>query len=166
MSPPLVLEAAVAEDVPALVALEQRSFSHPWSENNFREAVANRTRVSTLVLRHPFAPGATDRGVVAYCVYQVVVDELHILDLVVAPEQRRQGLARWLLGFAFDRAGRQGAERAFLEVRPSNAAALELYLSLGFRVMGERREYYREPAEDALLLGKEGLPGRADGKPP
>ena len=163
--PPLLLEAAVAADVPALVALERRSFSHPWSESNFREAVSNPTRVSSLVLRRPFPKGACDRGLVAYCVCQVVVDELHILDLVVAPEERRRGLARWLLEFVLDRAARQGADRAFLEVRRSNAMALELYRSLGFRVIGERREYYREPAEDALVLGKEGLSARAKPAP-
>jgi [ribosomal protein S18]-alanine N-acetyltransferase len=157
---PLLLEAALEADVPALVALERRSFSHPWSENNFREAVANPDRVSTLVLRGPFRKGAPDRGIVAYCVCQVVVDELHILDLVVAPEARRRGLARWLLEFTLDRAARQGADRAFLEVRRSNTVAIELYRSLGFRAMGERRAYYREPAEDALLLGKEGLSAR------
>ena len=165
MTPPLLLEAAVEADVPALVALERRSFSHPWSENNFREAVRNRTRVSTLVLRRPSPAGALDRGVVAYCVFQAVVDELHILDLVVAPEARRLGLARWLLEFVLDRAASRGAERAFLEVRRSNAPALELYRSLGFRAMGERRAYYREPPEDALLLGKEGLAARAERLP-
>jgi ribosomal-protein-alanine N-acetyltransferase len=162
---PLLLEAAVEADVPALFALERRSFSHPWSENNFREAVSNPARVSTLVLRRPFPRGAADRGVVAYCVYQAVADELHILDLVVAPEVRRRGIARWLLEFALDRAARQGADRAFLEVRRSNKAALELYRSLGFREMGERREYYREPAEDALLLGREGLSARTGALP-
>jgi [ribosomal protein S18]-alanine N-acetyltransferase len=76
---------------------------------------------------------------------------------VVAADRRREGLGRWLLGFALDRARRRGAERAFLEVRRSNEAALGLYRVLGFRLLAERRDYYRDPGEDALILEKAGL---------
>jgi [ribosomal protein S18]-alanine N-acetyltransferase len=96
---------------------------------------------------------------VAYCVYQVVADEMHILDLAVRAERQRRGLARWLLEFALDQARRRGAARAFLEVRRSNQAALALYRSLGFRVLAERRLYYRDPGEDALVLVKPAIEG-------
>lgn len=157
MRAPLYLDAATADDLPALVEIERRSFTHPWTEANFREAVADPSRVSTVALRE--ARGAQGSTLVAYCVYQVVADEMHILDLAVDPGHRRQGRARWLLGYALDSARRRGAERAFLEVRRSNEAALALYRSLGFRILAERRQYYREPGEDALVLEKPGLAG-------
>jgi ribosomal-protein-alanine N-acetyltransferase len=152
---PLFLDSATAADVPELLALERQSFTHPWSEGNFREVVADPSPVTALVLRESRGEGRT--AVVAYCICQLVADELHILDLVVAAERRRQGLGRWLLGFALERAGRRGAARAFLEVRRSNEAALGLYRALGFRLLAERRDYYRDPGEDALVLEKPGL---------
>jgi [ribosomal protein S18]-alanine N-acetyltransferase len=155
VSRPLFLDSAGAADVAELLALERQSFTHPWSEGNFREAVGDPSRVAALVLREARGEGRT--AVVAYCICQIVADELHILDFVVAAERRRQGLGRWLLGFVLERAARRGAERAFLEVRRSNEAALGLYRALGFRMLAERRDYYRDPGEDALVLEKTGL---------
>jgi [ribosomal protein S18]-alanine N-acetyltransferase len=157
VSRPLFLDSARPADVPDLVALERQSFTHPWSEANFREVVADPSRVSALVLREVRRGGAATLA--AYCICQLVTDEFHILDLVVAPDHRRQGLGRWMLEFALERAGRRGAERAFLEVRRSNEAALGLYRELGFRVLAERPDYYRDPGEDALVLEKTGLSG-------
>lgn len=168
MSLPLFLDAAREEDVPALLALERQSFTHPWTEGNFREVVADPSRATALVLREARGRAVEKAAVVAYCVFQSVVDEIHILDLVVAGERRRRGLGRWLLGHTLDRAARRGADRAFLEVRRSNGAALALYRSFGFEVRAERRDYYREPVEDALVLEKSGLRGalRTDRKDP
>lgn len=165
MSRPVFLDAATAADVPALVEIERRSFTHPWTEANFREAVADPSRVSTVVLRGAWGRPPT---VIAYCVFQVVADEMHILDLAVDSGHRRQGRARWLLAYALDHARRRGAARAFLEVRRSNQPALALYESLGFRVLAERRQYYREPGEDALILERAGLGGAVEppGKDP
>jgi [ribosomal protein S18]-alanine N-acetyltransferase len=154
VSRPLFLDSATAADVPELLTLERQSFTHPWSEANFREAVADASRVTALVLREARGGGTT---VVGYCICQVVADELHILDLVVGADRRRQGLGRWLLRFALERAARRGAGRAFLEVRRSNEAALGLYRAIGFRLIAERRGYYRDPAEDALVLEKPDL---------
>jgi ribosomal-protein-alanine N-acetyltransferase len=157
VSRPLFLDSATDADVAELLTLERESFTHPWSEGNFREAVADPTRVTALVLREAQDGGRS--AVVAYCICQLVAAELHVLDLVVAAHRRREGLARWLLGFALERASRRGAERAFLEVRRSNEAALALYRGLGFRLLTERRDYYRDPGEDALVLERAGLSG-------
>jgi [ribosomal protein S18]-alanine N-acetyltransferase len=158
VSLPLFLDAATEADVPALVGLEKQSFTHPWTEGNFREVVSGASRATVLVLREARGPGSRQTTVVvAYCVCQVVADELHILDLAVAPERQRRGLGRWLLVYALARASRRGADRAFLEVRRSNEAAIGLYQALGFSVLAERRGYYRDPGEDALVLQKSGL---------
>jgi ribosomal-protein-alanine N-acetyltransferase len=160
VSRPLFLDAATAADIEALLEIERRSFTHPWTEGNFREVVSDPSRAFALVLRETRVSAVGERSaVVAYCIYQVVADEMHILDLAVGPEQRRRGLARWLLEYALDRARRGGAQRAFLEVRRGNEPALALYRSLGFRVLDERRDYYRDPGEDALVLERSGLSG-------
>jgi ribosomal-protein-alanine N-acetyltransferase len=101
--------------------------------------------------------GPEGDGPCAYCAYRVVLDEMQVVNVAVAPEQRRRGLAGWLLRFSIRRAARAGARRAVLEVRAGNRDAVALYESLGFARLGRRREYYREPPEDALVLGLEGL---------
>ncbi len=148
---PVFLEAAREADLAALVALERRCFSHPWSEQGFRGAMED-SRSLVLVLR-----AAGSRAIVAYGVFQVVADELLIHDLAVAPEQRGRRLGRRLLSLALEVAARRGARTAHLEVRESNRPALGLYRSVGFRTVGVRRGYYESPSEDALVLSKEGL---------
>jgi ribosomal-protein-alanine N-acetyltransferase len=152
------LEGATIEDAPALAALEAACHSHPWTEAQFREEVSYGPPNGVLVLRGAAVAPEPGPAIRAYCVYRVIVDEMHILNVVVAPAWRRRGLARWLLGYAMGQAARGGSRRAFLEVRGSNREALGLYGSLGFSRLGVRRDYYREPREDAIVLGREELP--------
>jgi ribosomal-protein-alanine N-acetyltransferase len=154
---PIWLEAAEVDDVPVIVDLERRCFSHPWSSRHFRDALRNAPRSRILVLRAPFGPADAGRGIRAYSVVQAVADEMHVHNLAVRPEERRRGLGRLLMELALDWGRRRGARRAFLEVRPSNAAALSLYASLGFRTISLRRRYYQHPTEDALVLEKADL---------
>jgi [ribosomal protein S18]-alanine N-acetyltransferase len=156
-APPCALEAATGEDVPALLAVEQVCFSQPWTARNFRDAMADPDRGLLLVLRRPFTPEDPGRGLLAYCSFQTVVDEMHIHNLAVAPEVQGRGLGRRLLDLALGIGARRGAERALLEVRQSNWAAQRLYRSLGFQGVAVRRGYYTHPSEDALILEKRGL---------
>jgi ribosomal-protein-alanine N-acetyltransferase len=166
MSPPgrpaasagrLWLDAAGTEDLDAIVDLERRCFTHPWSSRHFRDALRNAPRSRILVLRGPAGNPDRSRGIQAYCVVQAVADEMHIHNLAVQPECRGAGLGRLLLELGLDWGRRRGSRRAFLEVRPSNAAALALYASLGFRTVSLRRRYYQHPTEDALVLEKPDL---------
>jgi [ribosomal protein S18]-alanine N-acetyltransferase len=155
--PSFALEAATDDDVPALVALERLCFSHPWTAHNFRDAMADPERGLVLVLRGPAPPDDPGRGVLAYCSFQTVVDEMHIHNLAVAPARQGRGLGRRLLELSLAVGARRGAERALLEVRQSNWAAQRLYRSLGFQGVAVRRGYYTHPAEDALILEKREL---------
>jgi ribosomal-protein-alanine N-acetyltransferase len=148
----LAAEAATPEDVEALLEIERRSYSHPWTRRNFEGELGAGKRGAFVVLREPAAAAVADRGLRAYCAFQVVAGEMHLLNLTVAPERRRQGLGRFLLGLALDLAARRGAREAFLEVRESNEPARALYRSAGFKEAGYRRGYYREPTEDAVVL--------------
>jgi [ribosomal protein S18]-alanine N-acetyltransferase len=128
-----------------MVAIEQASYSHPWSERSLRAAVEEGAGTRVAVLRCRREPWA-------YCVFQVAADEAQILNLAVHPERRRRGLGRLLLAIVLEAARRQGARTAWLEVRPSNLAALSLYGAAGFAQRGVRRGYYESPREDALVL--------------
>jgi ribosomal-protein-alanine N-acetyltransferase len=87
-----------------------------------------------------------------YLIFWVVLDEMHILNLAVHPDHRRRSMARRLLAEGLAQARILGAELAWLEVRPSNFAALGLYKSFGFKEVGRRPRYYDDTQEDALLL--------------
>jgi ribosomal-protein-alanine N-acetyltransferase len=129
--------------VPAVHAIEQASFTDPWSARDFRECVAS--EVVFLV--------ATDSGDVAgYVIAQDAADEGEILNLAVATDRQRRGVGRQLVERALGTLGDRGVERVFLEVRQSNAAARALYASLGFGEVGRRARYYRRPVEDAIVL--------------
>lgn len=94
-------------------------------------------------------------AVVGYLVMRAVSDEVEILNLAVAPPARRQGIASALIRKGLSAAEAGGARRVFLEVRESNHAAATLYVHHEFRPSGKRRDYYREPVEDALILTRD-----------
>jgi len=154
---PLVVEAAEEVDAEALASLEERCYTHPWTVRHFRDEIARPGRGRVVVLRDPRAVSDPERGIRAYFVIQVVADEMHLLNLAVAPEMRGRGWARWLLRLALLLGARRGARRALLEVRRSNQPALALYQEAGFRELSVRRNYYTRPQEDALVLEKSSL---------
>ena len=158
MSRPVALEAATVADLDALVALERACHTHPWSARGLRDALVPGTaRRGILVLREPWEQWRQDRGILAYCAFEVVADELHIHNLAVPLRARRQGLAARLLRIVLGIAVRQGARSAHLEVRRGNEAARALYRAAGFWEIGARNAYYSSPTEDAILLALHGL---------
>lgn len=82
----------------------------------------------------------------------LVADELEIDNVAVAPDWRRFGIGANLITSALHAASQKGAVQAFLEVRSSNSAACSLYEKIGFMVSGRRKDYYRDPVDDALIL--------------
>jgi [ribosomal protein S18]-alanine N-acetyltransferase len=145
------LAAALPEDVAALAEIERQCYTHPWPESAFARAVRD-PQVRVLALRERGGAGEPLRGLLAYCVIQLVADELQIHNLAVREGVRRRGLARLLLRLVLDLGRRRAAREAFLEVRASNAPAIALYRGCGFEVSGTRRDYYERPREDAVLM--------------
>lgn len=92
---------------------------------------------------------------VGYCTVMLVLDEAQIIDLGTDPSFRRQGIARDVMGLVLSECEKRGIATVSLEVRRSNFAAIELYSSLGFATVGERRNFYSAPREDALVMVKE-----------
>lgn len=147
---------AQPEQAAALAQLAARCFTRPWTERGFSDELALAAPNEVLTAERRL-PGTRSTEVLAFCACRVLLDELHVLDVAVAPGERRRGLARTLLALALRRAARAGARVALLEVRAGNSPALALYAALGFRPAGRRRDYYRDPVEDALLLERRGL---------
>lgn len=149
----VVEPVASDEDLGGLVAVEQASFFNPWTREMYVAELQNPGVSHLLVAKD------SDGRVVGFCGFWRVLDELHINNLAVLPEFRRQGVASKILRRVFEEGRRAGAGRATLEVRRSNEIARRLYERFGFTVAGVRRGYYRNPDEDALVLWREGFPG-------
>jgi ribosomal-protein-alanine N-acetyltransferase len=137
------------DEIDAILAIEEASFTNPWTRDMYVAELKN-TGVSFFYL-------ARDKGrqIVGFCSFWRVLDELHINNLAVVPEWRRQGVATALLRRVMDEAARFGIRRTMLEVRQSNTAARQLYERFGFVVAGTRSKYYTNPIEDALVLWRE-----------
>ena len=133
--------------VAAVAALERVCFSDPWSEQSVRSELTNPLSLWLTAL-----DGDTVAG---YVGSQTVLDEADIMNVAVAPEYRRRGIARQLLDRLRDLLAAQGIRSLTLEVRASNEPAIALYESLGYVQVGRRPNYYFKPREDALILRKE-----------
>ena len=156
-APDIAIRPMTEADVATVVALERASYQFPWSEGIFRDClrVGYICRVVT----------SADR-LIGYGVMSVGAGEAHILNLCVDTAFRCQGIGRRMLDYLLDRGAAAGMSEAFLEVRPSNTAAIRLYLSLGFDQVGMRRGYYQAVGgrEDAAVL-KLPLRGRGPRNP-
>jgi [ribosomal protein S18]-alanine N-acetyltransferase len=147
--PALRFRRVEAADLPRLMEIERAGFRHPWSEQQLRNELANAWSIVLAALEA--GPGGAER-MAGYVIVWVVHDELHVLNVATAPEDRRRGVGRALMEEAH-RVGRSRACRlSTLEVRRSNAPAIALYLALGYRQVGMRPRYYTEENEDALLM--------------
>ena len=126
-------EALTLARLDAVLDVEQRAYSHPWTRGNFTDAMASGYQAQLLM--------AGDR-LLGYFVAMLGVDEVHLLNITVAPEYQRQGWARVLLdALALWSRGR-GAQWLWLEVRVSNLRAQQIYETHGYRRVGERKRYY------------------------
>lgn len=144
------VDLARAGDIGAITAIEQRSFSDPWSERSFRDVLAHSRMYFACVRDQP--DGYTVPRVLGYVVAWFAGGQGEIANLAVDEGARGQGFGSALLNAALEEARRHGTEEVFLEVRDSNLRARQLYESRGFVEVGRRRRYYRRPVEDAIIL--------------
>ncbi len=135
-----------ARDIPALARIEKMTFSMPWSEEAFSDALSD---------PHAFFLVACDEASgqpLSYAGMYVAADEGEITNVATDPDFRRRGLAKALLS----RMKRYGEEKKLthlvLETRKSNAGAIALYEKMGFAIAGERKGFYRFPTEDAYVM--------------
>lgn len=133
-----------SSDLDQVMAIEQASFSTPWSRTSFRNLM--RRGDADLCV------ATVDGQPTGYSVVWYVGEESELGNLAVSPDWRRRGLGQWLLDRALNRAIERGAKRIFLEVRESNRGAQDLYERNGFVQAGIRRRYYRQPVEDARVM--------------
>jgi len=128
-----------------MVAIERLSFSDPWSREMFRSELE--------VGGGTYARGVERDGrLLAYLLAVIVVDEAHLGNLAVHPAERRSGLGQMLLEDLLREARRVGVARITLEVRESNMSARNFYRQNSFIDVAIRKNYYRNPVEDAIVM--------------
>lgn len=133
-----------SSDLPGVMAIERANYQFPWGEDIFRDCF--RANYSCWVCEE-------QDNVLGYSILAMGVDEAHILNICVAPDEQGQGIGRKMLENLIEVA-RGRAETMFLEVRPSNTVALALYQNMGFNEIGIRKGYYpaENGREDAIML--------------
>ena len=133
--------------VPQVAQLETLCFSDPWSEKSVASELTNPLSCWLVALEG-------DR-VAGYVGSQTVLDETDMMNIAVHPDFRRRGIAQALVEALIRELSERGSHKLTLEVRVSNENAISLYKKLGFVQVGLRKNYYRNPKEDAMILGKE-----------
>ena len=137
----------MVDDLPAVLAVENQAYSHPWSEGIMRDC-----------LRVGYSCWVCELGdaLIGRAVMSIALGEAHLLNLCIHPDQQRQGTGRRLLHRMLRVASERQADTVFLEVRASNTAARALYEDEGFGEIGQRRDYYPADSgrEDAIVYAK------------
>ncbi|NJA07515.1 ribosomal protein S18-alanine N-acetyltransferase [Methylococcaceae bacterium WWC4] len=133
-------------DLPRVLTIENENYEFPWSEGIFKDCF-RAINYTNWVCEAP------DDSIVGYCIISVMAGEAHIMNISVSPRFQRQGAGRKMLEHLIEYA-RSRAEKIFLEVRPSNPGAIDLYRKTGFREIGVRKNYYpaKQGREDAIMF--------------
>lgn len=141
----LVIAPMRSGDIPEILELEKKAPS-AWSEDHFRDELQQPAGFQFV------ARNKTTESIVAALFGRIVADEAEILKLDVAEFARNKGVGYQLLDFAVNYSSTRGVQNCFLELRASNEAARLLYEKRGFVCVGTRKDYYKEPVEDAILM--------------
>ena len=136
-------------DLEAIERIERSSYPTPWSRSMFASELSKPSSISLGAFE------AETGELVGYLVISRYVDAWHVMNIAVAPERRRQGIAVALFQRLFELTAADGRRGYTLEVRISNEAAIKLYERLGFQSRGVRRGYYTDNREDALIMWRD-----------
>ncbi|MBQ7385112.1 MAG: ribosomal protein S18-alanine N-acetyltransferase [Ruminococcus sp.] len=142
----MMIKEMTAEHIKAAAEIEKLCFVHPWSEQSVKDEMDKENSIFLMAF-----DGETPIG---YVGLSVVFDEGYMGNLAVLEAYRRKGVGKALMQELLNECVKLDLAFATLEVRASNTPAVKLYESLGFTEVGRRKNYYKEPLEDALLLTK------------
>ena len=143
----MIIETMKSSHVAQIAELEKICFSDPWSEKSIASELNNELAF--------WLTAVEGEQVAGYIGSQTVMDESDMMNVAVHPDFRRKGIAEALVNALVEALKSKGSRCLTLEVRASNVPAITLYEKLGFSEIGRRKNYYRNPREDALILRKE-----------
>ncbi len=134
------------DDLREVQAIENQCFTTPWTQGSFKYELKNRETILNV--------SVLNNQIIGYVCLRTILDATHILNLAVSPRFRRTGIGSMLLRDALDELKRSKPDTKLitLEVRESNAAAINIYEKFGFKITGKRIGYYQKPHEDAVIM--------------
>ena len=138
------IRKASAKDTTRISELEAEIFSDPWSERSVADTISHEGAMCYVAVR--------DGEIIAYILGRIIPPEGEIYRIATAPLHRKRGIAYRLLDYAVKCERGHGLETLFLEVRSQNAPARALYNAYGFREIGIRKKYYKNPDDDAIIM--------------
>ena len=154
----ITLRDATRDDIEPLLSIQTASpGAARWTQADYERLLSAEGAICLMA-------GDEEEESVGFVLARTMADEMEILNLAVRPLQRRRGLGRRLVAEALGRGHARGARQCWLEVRASNRTALEFYRAAGFEEHTRRRDYYRDPVEDAVVCRRR-LPAPAGSLP-
>lgn len=144
------IRRSIPADAPAIAAAEELIFSDPWSERSITDLISTEGAMC-------YTAKDGDR-VIAYVLGRIIAPEGEIYRIATLPEYRKRGIAYRLLDYAYKTEKGHGLEVLFLEVRTQNVAARALYRAYGFDEVGVRKNYYKDPVDDAIIMIRQEQP--------
>ena len=144
------IRRSIHEDAPAIAAAEELIFSDPWSERSITDLISTEGAMC-------YTAKDGDK-VIAYVLGRIIAPEGEIYRIATLPEYRKRGIAYRLLDYAYKTEKGHGLEVLFLEVRTQNVAARALYRAYGFDEVGVRKNYYKDPVDDAIIMIRQEQP--------
>ena len=139
----MIIRPMEAEDISSVLAIEEAVFSRPWKKKDFLEALCKKENIYYVAQRE---------DIVGYIGIWTSFETADLCNMAVAHEVRRCKVGDQLLKKGLDEARKYGVTQMLLEVRESNVPAIHLYQKNGFLTIGNRKNYYHAPEEDALLM--------------
>ncbi|MCP4154675.1 MAG: ribosomal protein S18-alanine N-acetyltransferase [bacterium] len=146
MKPNLRIRKALLKDIDKVYSIEQEQFPHPWKKNFFI------SELSHDIARFFVAEDTDSRALAGYIIFWIIEETIELHDIAVAESYKRKGIASKLVDFLLDTADGGNVIEVFLEVRKSNQAAIAFYETYNFKKIDERKNYYKKPTENALVL--------------
>ncbi len=131
-------------DLPSVMVIERSSFTSPWSEDSVLSDLYSGQSMTRVAL--------INESIAGYFIARQVIDEGQLLDIAVKPEYRQQGIAELLMQDLISGLRMKLVVKLFLEVRANNVAAIRLYEKFGFNTISTRKNYYKNPIEDAYIM--------------
>jgi ribosomal-protein-alanine N-acetyltransferase len=139
----------VEKDLPFVMEIENMSYPNPWHLSSFKGEIDNRPISNPyVVIYRPL------EKIIGYIIYWHIKNEVQISNIAISPDYRQMGVGDGVLRKVLVEMRHKEVEFVFLEVRPSNLSARCLYEKMGFTILGLRKGYYRNPSEDAIIMGK------------
>ena len=135
---------SIPADATGIARLEEEIFNDAWSYRDVQDLICTEGGMCFTALE--------DGEVIAYVIGRLIAPEGEIYRVAVTPRKRQRGIGYRLLDYAVKTSKGQGLERLFLEVRSKNVPAIRLYTAYGFKEIGRRKNYYKDPQDDAIVM--------------